>query len=90
MDYEFFLRAMRAGLRAAVVPTIVLAHMGGAGLSARVDWPSVRERLAEERRIHARHATGFASRMGYAAWWLLYPSYRYFRARLTRASSGAA
>lgn len=82
MDYEFFLRAHRAGARAVLARDLVLAHMGGSGLSSRRDWPSLKTRLAEERAIHFQHAPA-SVRALYHLYWSLYPSYRRFTARTT-------
>ena len=82
MDYDLFLRAMRAGERAVVVPGLVLACMRAGGLSGRRDWPSLSARFAEERAIHARYAVGLPGRVFYAIWWRLYLPYRFLRSRL--------
>jgi glycosyltransferase involved in cell wall biosynthesis len=82
MDYDLFLRAMRAGERAVVAADVELACMRAGGLSSRRDWPSLAARFAEERAIHARYAVGLGGRLFYAAWWRLYLPYRYLRSRL--------
>lgn len=88
MDYEFFLRAARAGASAVLVPDLVLSCMRGSGISARRDWPTLKARLAEERAIHRRHASGLGARMFYWLWWLLYPGYRLTVERIRRPSAG--
>lgn len=80
MDYEFFLRAHRGGARAVLARDLVLARMGGAGLSSRRDWPSLETRLAEERAVHFRHAPP-RLRALYHLYWALYPPYRRLTAR---------
>lgn len=78
MDYEFFLRAYlaEATIRYHAAP---LSSMAPGGLSWRRDWPSLRARLAEERLIHARYGNRLAWRVLYAAYWSLYPAYKYVR-----------
>lgn len=88
MDYEFFLRAARAGASAVLLPDLVLSCMRGSGISARRDWPTLKARFAEERDIHRRHASGLGARMFYRLWWLLYPGYRFTVERIRRPSAG--
>ncbi|MGG7566780.1 glycosyltransferase family 2 protein [Rhodovulum sp. DZ06] len=91
MDYEFFLRAMRAGARCRL-PGGVLATMDDGGVSSRRDWPSVARRLGEERRIHALHRPGAGGLRRawvaalHAAWWPPYLLYR--RLKAWRAARG--
>ena len=75
MDYDFFLRAHRAGARVRLVPEI-LARMPDTGVSSRRDWPSLAHRFSEERRIHRAHCPGPAMRALYAAYWPAYLAYR--------------
>lgn len=79
MDYEWFLRAYRAGARFACHDAPVIALMRDTGVSSQLDWPSLRKRLMEEQRVH-RKLQRPALRPLYAAWWLLYPRYRQLRA----------
>ncbi len=79
MDYEWLLRAYRAGYRARVLHTPILATTGGDGLSAQRDWPSLQRRFREEQQIHQRHATPLLRPL-YAVYWPLYWSYRWLRA----------
>lgn len=78
MDYDFFLRAYRAGKRIQRLPQ-VLSVMGGHGVSSRIDPDSLRARLAEERRVHQAHAAGFWLRSFYRVYWALYPAYKGWR-----------
>lgn len=80
MDYDFFLRARRAGASIATSQACVPSLMRDTGLSGRTDPASLRDRFAEERRIHRLHANSWLARVGYAAYWLCYPSYRRLRA----------
>jgi glycosyltransferase involved in cell wall biosynthesis len=79
MDYEFFLRALRAG---ATVKTLdlVVAHMPDGGVSSQLDWPTLAKRFWDERRIHHMHCPGLAMRLVYAAYWPAYLTYRRIRA----------
>ena len=82
MDYEFFLRAYRAGARFRCHASPVMAVMRDSGISSQLDWPNLERRFAEERRVHRKFQTPPLS-LAYDAWWSLYPSYRRLRARMT-------
>ena len=84
MDYEFFLRAYRAGARFRCYPTPVMAVMRDSGVSSQIDWPNLERRFAEERRVHRKFQTAPLS-LVYDAWWTLYPRYRRLRARMAAA-----
>lgn len=75
MDYEFFLRAYLRGAR-LVRCDLVLTAMQPGGISWQLDWPLLRQRLAEERRVHLQHAPGTAARRAYALYWSTYPLYK--------------
>lgn len=81
MDYEFLLRAMQRGAQLKAVPWPV-AVMPATGISTQADWPSIRARLAEDRRLQRRHATGFASRLMTEAFWVVYMPFKYMKASL--------
>jgi len=87
MDYEWFLRARQAGLALVTSDAVVPTLMRDTGISARLDWPSLERRFAEERTVHAWHARGIAERIGYRMYWALYPRYRWLRARMSRRTS---
>lgn len=70
-DYEFLLRARRAGASLVAVDE-VLAIMPETGISTRPDWPSVRRRLMEDRELQRRHATGSMSRAINSLFWNAY------------------
>ena len=76
MDYEWFLRAWRAGVPMGTNGSVVPAVMRVTGVSSRRDWPSVRARLAEERAVHARHAGTPGLRLFYGVYWPLYLAYK--------------
>ena len=75
MDYDFFLRAYRNDACIKTVPE-VLARMPDTGVSSQLNWPSLSQRFAEERRIHRAHCTGSVMRAIYTVYWPLYSAYR--------------
>jgi glycosyltransferase involved in cell wall biosynthesis len=77
MDYEFWLRAYRQGIRPKIYD-FALTYMRDTGISSKNDWPSLRARFLEEERIHYQHATNFIMRLIYNFYWILYIPYRYF------------
>jgi len=85
MDYEFFLRAYRAGACFRCHDEPVIALMRDTGVSSQLDWSNLKGRLAEEQRIHRKLQTPTLV-PAYAAWWALYPRYRQLRAAITRAN----
>lgn len=74
-DYEFFLRAKRAGTAVDAVHQIV-SRMPDTGISSRRDWDSLRARFEEERMIHNKHAVNPAHRLLYMTYWPAYLAYR--------------
>jgi GT2 family glycosyltransferase len=80
MDYEFGLRALRRGATCRIVPEVV-SRMPATGTSSRLDWPSLRQRFAEEGRAQERHCPNRLMRAVYAVYWPLYLTYRRTRAR---------
>ncbi len=79
MDYEFFLRAYRRGAKLKLID-LPLAVMRDTGISSRTDWPSLRQRFLEEKRIHFRYCRGFFMRGIYQLYWAAYLPYRRLRA----------
>lgn len=75
MDYDFFLRAHKANIHAKCVD-IPLSLMRLIGISSQLDWPSLRERFIEERKVHAKHCTNYWMRALYLVYWALYFPYR--------------
>lgn len=75
MDYDFFLRAYRDGVRPKIVD-LPLATMRLVGVSSQDDWAALRRRFAEERRTHANNCRSVALRVVYALYWPLYLAYR--------------
>lgn len=79
MDYDFWLRAYRAGVGLQRVPQ-VLAVMNDSGVSSRRDWPGLAARFREERQVQARYARGNYWRWLYELYWPVYLAYRRLRA----------
>lgn len=75
VDYEWFLRAYRAGLNWRYCAAAV-TFMRNTGVSSRRDAASLAERFAEERLIHRWHCNSPLLRAVYAVYWRLYPRYR--------------
>jgi glycosyltransferase involved in cell wall biosynthesis len=79
MDYEFFLRAWLRGVPMATFPAPVPSWMRDTGVSSRLDWPSLRQRFAEERVVHEMTADSFWKRLVYRVYWSLYLPFRRMR-----------
>jgi glycosyltransferase involved in cell wall biosynthesis len=82
MDYDFFLRAYRAGATLERIPK-AFSVMGDTGISSRRDWTSLRERFREERAVQAKASPGRAMQAVYSASWPTYLAYRRARAALS-------
>jgi len=78
MDYNFFMRAYRYGATGQYVNE-VLSVMRDGGISSRQDWPSIKQRFAEEKRVHMENNTSTFMKVVYAAYWTLYLPYRKVR-----------
>lgn len=75
VDYDWFLRAYRAGSRAKTINKAI-SFMRNDGISSQVDKDNLRLRLSEEKSIHYRHCNSWLLKAGYAVWWRLYPLYK--------------
>ena len=84
MDYDFFLRAYRAGVKAKHI-NFTLSVMRKTGVSSRLDWPSLKERFAEERQIHKKNCHNILMRFLYQVYWSIYIPYRYSLYRTGRS-----
>jgi len=89
MDFDWFLRARHAGIKAITVP-VVLARMKWGGISTDQDWPSIRRRLGEERKAQLRHAPHLGWRCMYHLYWFLYWPYRWLRQLVQMSKSFAS
>lgn len=81
MDYDFLVRAKRAGAGLRTSP-IVLARMPATGVSTRMDWVSVRDRLREDRRLQ-RNGASVLLRAIKAIFWPAYFLFKWLRHRGT-------
>jgi len=75
MDYDFMLRAYRAGYTATPVDYI-LSVMRLVGISSRKDWKGLSDRFQEERKVHAKNTKCFWCPLLYWFYWPLYIQYR--------------
>jgi glycosyltransferase involved in cell wall biosynthesis len=76
MDYDFFLRAYRAGAKAKLV-NIPLSVMRRTGISSRLDWLGLLERFEEEKKIQTKNCPNIGMRFLYTIYWKFYLPYRY-------------
>jgi len=83
MDYEFWLRAYRRGIRPKIFDYTITC-MRDTGISSKDDWPSLKQRFLEEQRIHYQHAPNVMMRGIYRVYWSIYLPYRYIRCILTK------
>jgi len=81
MDYEFFLRAYRQGAKFARFRAPAISLMRDVGISSQRDWPNLKRRFAEEKRVHEKHQSPAMAPI-YAAYWAAYPAYRRMRSGL--------
>ena len=75
VDYDWFLRAYRAGARAKIINEAI-SFMRNDGISSQIDEDNLKLRLSEEKSIHYRHCNSWLLKAGYAVWWRLYPFYK--------------
>lgn len=75
MDYDWVIRAKRAGATCKTVGT-VLSVMPPTGISSRTHWREVSMRLEENRRIQARYRKGPGFQLAWMLFWRIYPAYK--------------
>lgn len=75
MDYDFFMRAYQYGATGQYINK-VLSVMRDGGISSRQDWPSLKQRFAEEKRVHLGNNTSKGMKLMYTVYWALYLPYR--------------
>jgi len=78
MDYDFFMRAYRSGATGQYTNK-VLSVMRDGGVSSRQDWPSLKQRFAEEKRVHVENNASTFMTVIYTVYWALYLPYRKVR-----------
>jgi glycosyltransferase involved in cell wall biosynthesis len=75
MDYDLFMRAYRRGIKPVRIDEPI-GTMRLSGLTSERDWPSLRRRFKEERRVHLKNCETRRMRAVYEVYWLLYWPYR--------------
>lgn len=80
MDYDFFLRAYRAGVKAKKIDH-PLSVMRLCGISSRLDWLAVKERISEERQAHLKNCPTTAMKIIYRLYWFFYPTFRLYKSK---------
>lgn len=75
MDYDFFLRAYRAGIRTQQI-ALPISLMRLVGISSQRDWPSLQKRFLEEQIVHHKNLMGKWMPLLYKVYWTLYLPYK--------------
>jgi len=75
MDYEFFYKAYQQGA-IMEVHYHVLSVMRDTGISSRQDWPNLKQRFMEEKRVHKENNKSSIMAIVYNVYWPLYLTYR--------------
>ncbi|WP_299979445.1 glycosyltransferase family 2 protein [Desulfobacula sp.] len=75
MDFDFFLRAYRVGVRFTYIK-FPLSVMRLVGISSRLDWNSLKMRFSEERKVHIKNCPNLWMKIIYRVYWFLYLPYR--------------
>ena len=86
MDYDFFLRAMRANFNIEPIDDLTLSVMRDTGISSRTDWCGLKERFSEERKVHEKNCPSKFMQLLYSIWWMTYPTFRYVKEKLKTKS----
>ena len=76
MDYDFFLRAYRAGAKAKHI-NLPLSVMRKTGISSQLGWNNLKMRFGEERKVHNKNCNTILLKIIYQFYWVLYLPYRY-------------
>ena len=76
MDYDFFLRAYRAGMQVQKID-MVLTNMRDTGIGSLTDRSMLRRRFFEERFVHYKNLDSLLLRLVYFIYWPLYRIYRF-------------
>ncbi len=77
MDYEWMLRAKRAGASIRQICRHVTV-MPATGVSAQLDWPNLQKRLAENRLVQSRRGNPLLAPVR-TAFWATYPMFKRWR-----------
>jgi glycosyltransferase involved in cell wall biosynthesis len=79
MDYDFFLRAYKFGVRSKIIDC-PLSIMRTTGISFKKDWITLQKRFSEERQIHKKNCRSILMKFLYFFYWPAYLIYRRFLA----------
>ena len=75
LDYDFLLRIYRKDIKSKSIG-LVISCMRKIGVSSKDDWPSLKERFMEERRVHKKYCKNIWWKLFYSSYWCLYLIYR--------------
>ncbi len=75
LDYDFLLRIYRKDIKSKSIG-LVVSCMRIIGVSSRNDWPSLKKRFLEERRVHDKYCKNILWEMLYSFYWYFYIIYR--------------
>jgi glycosyltransferase involved in cell wall biosynthesis len=78
MDYDFFMRAYRCGATGEYINEL-LSVMRDGGISSQQDWDSLKQRFAEEKRVHLENCPSTLMKVIYSVYWAFYLPYRKVR-----------
>jgi len=79
MDYDFFYKAFLQKVMMIIHTDLIVSIMRDTGVSSRQDWPSLKQRFAEEKRVHLENNPSSIMGVVYAVYWALYLPYRKIR-----------
>lgn len=76
MDYDFFLRAWRMNIPAAIYNEPVISWMRDNGISSQRNWLELKKRLEEEQRVQSKYFGNPIQRSLYWIYWTIYRVYK--------------
>jgi len=76
MDYDFFYKAFQQKLVMKIHTGLIVSVMRDTGISSRQDWPSLKQRFSEEKKVHLENSSSTITHVVYAVYWTLYLPYR--------------
>lgn len=82
MDYDFFLRAYRHKISINKY-SIILSVMRDTGISSRLGWGNIKQRLAEEQKVHIKNCPNKFVMRGYLFYWYMYTLYKRIMCKLS-------
>lgn len=84
MDFDFFLRAYRTGVRFSYIK-FPISVMRLVGVSSLLDWNSLKMRFIEEKKIHLKNCPNLWLKIIYRLYWCLYLPYRKIKFLINRS-----